>query len=369
MKRKVLSALLCVSMVAAMAAGCGSSSGNTEANATEAKTEAKTEDITEAKDDAAEAKTEANDNATDAPEADGAEDTADGGKLVVGFAQIGQESGWRDAETMSIQTYAEENSDTIELHFADAQQKQENQIKAIKSFIEQGVDVIGLAPVVETGWDQVFAEAQDAGIPVVLLDRRADVSEDLYTTFIGSDFIEEGKMAAQEMAKLIGEEGKIVELEGTVGASAATDRKTGFDEEMAANYPNIEIVASQTGDFTRAQGKEVMESFLKSNEDIKGVYAHNDDMALGAIEAIKEAGLKPGEDIKVVSVDGVKGIFEAMAAGEANCTVECNPLLGPLFFETAAKLKAGEEVEKWVKSVDGVYTSDTAAEELPNRKY
>ncbi len=263
------------------------------------KTEAKTEAITEAKDDAAEAKTEANDNATDAPEADGAEDTADGGKI--GGRICADRSGIR-LERCRDHVHPDIRRRKIQIPLSFTSQmhskKQENQIKAIKSFIEQGVDVIGLAPVVETGWDQVFAEAQDAGIPVVLLDRRADVSEDLYTTFIGSDFIEEGKMAAQEMAKLIGEEGKIVELEGTVGASAATDRKTGFDEEMAANYPNIEIVASQTGDFTRAQGKEVMESFLKSNEDIKGVYAHNDDMALGAIEAIKEAGLKPGEDIK-----------------------------------------------------------------------
>ncbi len=291
------------------------------------------------------------------------------GKLVVGFAQIGQESGWRDAETMSIQNYAKEHADEVELKFADAQQKQENQIKAIKSFIEQDVDVIGLAPVVETGWDQVFAEAQDAGIPIILLDRTADVDESLYATFIGSDFIEEGKMAAQNMAELIGKKGKIVELEGTVGASAATDRKTGFDEEIAAKYPDIEIVASQTGDFTRAQGKEVMESFLKSNPDIVGVYAHNDDMALGAIEAIKEAGLKPGKDIVTVSVDGVKGIFEAMVAGEANCTVECNPLLGPLFFETAAKLKKGESVEKWVKSVDGVFTQDVAADVIGDRAY
>lgn len=349
MKKKVISAVLCAAMVMGSLAGCG-----TKTEETKAETKAETKVETEAAEtDAAEAET----------------DAADGEKLVVGFAQIGQESGWRDAETMSIQQYAEENSDTIELHFADAQQKQENQIKAIKSFIEQGVDVIGLAPVVETGWDQVFAEAQDAGIPIVLLDRRADVSEDLYTTFIGSDFIEEGKMAAQEMAKLLDGKGKIVELEGTVGASAATDRKTGFDEEMAASYPDIEIVESQTGDFTRAMGKEVMESFLKSHDDIQGVYAHNDDMALGAIEAIKEAGLKPGEDVKVVSVDGVKGIFEAMVAGEANCTVECNPLLGPLFFETAAKLKAGEEVEKWVKSVDGVFTSDMAADVIDDRQY
>lgn len=294
---------------------------------------------------------------------------ADGEKLVVGFAQIGQESGWRDAETMSIQTYAEEHADEVELNFSDGQQKQENQIKAIKTFIEQGVDVIGLAPVVETGWDQVFAEAQDAGIPIVLLDRTADVSEDLYTTFIGSDFIAEGQMAADQLAELIGGSGKIVELEGTVGASAATDRKTGFDGQIAEKYPDIEIVESQTGDFTRAQGKEVMESFLKSHDDIVGLFAANDDMALGAIEAIKEAGLKPGEDIKIVSVDGVHDIFEAMVKGEANCTVECNPLLGPLFFETAAKLKAGEEVEKWIKSVDGVYTADTAAEDIETRQY
>lgn len=290
-------------------------------------------------------------------------------KLVVGFAQIGQESGWRDAETMSIQKYAEEHSDEVELLFADGQQKQENQIKAIKSFIEQGVDCIGLAPVVETGWDQVFAEAQDAGIPVVLLDRTADVSEDLYASFIGSDFVAEGQMAAQQLAELIGGSGKIVELEGTVGASAATDRKTGFDGEIKDNYPDIEIVESQTGDFTRAQGKEVMESFLKSHDDIVGLFAANDDMALGAIEAIKEAGRKPGEDIKIVSVDGVHDIFEAMVNGESNCTVECNPLLGPLFFETAAKLKAGEEVEKWIKSEDGVYTADTAAEDIETRQY
>ena len=342
MKKRLRGSILSVLMVSASIAGCGSAAQTAEAPATAIENE-------------------------EAPKADAPE--ASDGKLVVGFAQIGQESGWRDAETMSIQTYASEHADTVELKFADAQQKQENQIKAIKSFIEQDVDVIGLAPVVETGWDQVFAEAQDAGIPIVLLDRTADVDESLYATFIGSDFIEEGKIAAQQMAELIGGKGKIVEIEGTVGASAATDRKTGFDEEIAANYPDIEIIASQTGDFTRAQGKEVMESFLKSNPDIVGVYCHNDDMALGAIEAIKEAGLKPGEDIVTVSVDGVKGIFEAMVAGEANCTVECNPLLGPLFFETAQKLKDGESVEKWVKSVDGVFTKDIAADVIDSRAY
>lgn len=298
---------------------------------------------------------------------------ASGEKLVVGFAQLGNESGWRDAETSSIQSYAKEHSDTIELKFVDGQQQQSNQIKAIRSFIDMKVDVIGLAPAVETGWDAVFQEAKDAGIPIVLIDRMATVDEkdgELYQTFIGSDFIEEGKNAAIEMANLIGDEGKIVELEGSVGASAANDRKKGFDDEIKANHPNIEIIASQTGDFTKAKGKEVMESFLKTHgDDIKGVYAHNDDMMLGAIEAIKEAGKKPSEDIKTVSVDGVKQIFEAMAAGEANVTVECNPLLGPQFFDACAKIKAGETVERWIKSDEGIFRQETAKEDLPNRQY
>jgi simple sugar transport system substrate-binding protein len=325
MKRKLLGLGLCVAMVMSMFAGCSK---------------------------------------------DAAETSAGGDKLVVGFAQIGQESGWRDAETASIQFYAGQNLDTIELKFADAQQKQENQIKAIKSFIEMKVDVIGLAPVVETGWDAVFTEAKEAGIPIVLVDRMADVGDDLYSTFIGSDFILEGKNAADEMATLLGGSGKIVELEGTVGASAANDRKTGFDDQIAAQYPDIQILESQTGDFTRSKGKEVMESFLKTyGDEIKGVYAHNDDMMLGAIEAIKEAGFKPGVDIKAVSIDGVKGIFEAMAAGEANVTIECNPLLGPQFFDACAKLKAGEKVDKWIKSDEGIFRQDTAATDLPTRKY
>lgn len=291
-------------------------------------------------------------------------------KLTVGFAQIGQESGWRDAETASIQFYAGQHVDTIDFKFADAQQKQENQIKAIKSFIEMGVDVIGLAPVVETGWDAVFTEAKDAGIPIVLVDRKAKVSDDLYSTFIGSDFITEGQNAADELAKLLNNKGNVVELEGTVGASAANDRKKGFDDQLAAKYPDMKVIASQTGDFTRAKGKEVMESFLKTyGNKINAVYAHNDDMMLGAIEAMKEAGMKPGKDIKTVSCDGVKGIFQAMVDGEANVTVECNPLLGPQFFETCQKLKAGESVEKWIKSQESVFRADTAAKDLPTRVY
>lgn len=287
--------------------------------------------------------------------------------LVVGFAQIGQESGWRDAETWSILNEAQNLG--VDLKFSDGQQKQENQIKAIRTFIQQGVDVIGVAPVVETGWETVFKEAKAAGIPIVLVDRRAAVPEDLYATFIGSDFILEGQSAAKEMAALLDKKGNIVELQGTVGASAATDRMTGFGDELK-NYPDMKIIASQTGDFTRAKGKEVMEAFLKAYPgEINGVYAHNDDMALGAIEAIKDAGLKPATDIKIVSIDGVRGIFEAMVAGEANVTVECNPQLGPQFFQVCKDLKEGKTVEKWVKSDEGIFRMETAAEDIKVRKY
>lgn len=343
--KKILAAMLAMCMVTAVLSGCGSTPSSSSEPAPAPSSSA-------------------------AEPAPAEPSKAENEKLVVGFAQIGQESGWRDAETADLQWYAAQNIDTVDFKFADAQQKQENQIKAIKSFIDMGVDVIGMAPVVETGWDAVLTEAKEAGIPVIFVDRMADVPEDLYATFIGSDFIEEGKNAAIEMSNLLGGEGGIVELEGTVGASAANDRKKGFDDEIAANHTGIKILASQTGDFTRAKGKEVMESFLKTyGAEIKGVYAHNDDMMLGAIEAIKEAGMKPGVDVKTVSVDGVKGIFEAMAAGEANVTVECNPLLGKQFFETAAKLKAGETVEKWVKSEEGIFRAETAAADLPNRKY
>lgn len=291
----------------------------------------------------------------------------DPSKMVIGFAQVGAESEWRSAETASIKATAEERG--IELKFSDAQQKQENQIKAVRSFIAQKVDVIGIAPVVESGWETVFKEAKDAGIPIILVDRKADVPEDLFASFIGSDFVEEGRRAAVEMAKLLDEKGNIVELQGTVGAAPAIDRKTGFEEGLK-DYPDMKILRSQTGDFTRAKGKEVMEAFLKAEGDnIDAVYAHNDDMAIGAIQAIEEYGLKPAEDIKVVSIDGVKGIFEAMANGKANVTVECNPLLGPQFFDACTALVKGETIEKWIKSDEGVFRQEDAAEVLPTRKY
>ena len=302
----------------------------------------------------------------DAPAAAAPKAKKDYKNLVVGYAQIGAESEWRTANTNSIQENAKELG--VELKFSDAQQKQENQIKAVRSFIAQKVDVIGISPVVETGWETVFKEVKDAGIPLVLVDRHAKVPDDLFTAFIGSDFTLVGQNACKEMNTLLNGKGNIVELEGTVGSAPANDRKTGFHECLKA-YPDMKVLASQSGDFTRAKGKEVMEAFLKSYKDITALYAHNDDMALGAIQAIEEAGLKPGVDIKIVSVDGVKGAFEAMVAGKLNVTVECNPLLGPQFFETALKVANGEPIEKWVKSKEGIYRQDTAAKELPNRKY
>jgi ABC-type sugar transport system substrate-binding protein len=287
--------------------------------------------------------------------------------LVVGFAQIGAESEWRTANTLSIQETAQELG--ITLKFFDAQQKQENQIKAIRSFIAKKVDVIGVSPVVETGWDAVFKEVKDAGIPLILVDRHAKVPDDLFSAFMGSDFRLEGENACKEMVTLLNGTGSIVELEGTVGSAPANDRKTGF-HTCLKDHPAMKVLASQTGDFTRAKGKQVMEVFLKSyGKQINALFAHNDDMALGAIQAIEEYGLRPGVDIKIVSVDAVRDAFEAMIAGKLNVTVECNPLLGPQFLETALKLANQEPVEKWVKSKEGIYRQDTAQQELPKRKY
>ena len=287
--------------------------------------------------------------------------------LIIGYAQIGAESEWRAANTISIKETAEQLG--VELRFLDAQQKQDNQIEAVRKLIVQKVDVIGISPIVETGWDEVFQEARDAGIPIILVDRRAAVSEDLYVTYLGSDFLEEGRNAARVMAELVNGRANIVELVGTIGSAPANDRYTGF-REIIKEYPGMHIIASQSGDFTRARGREVMADFLKTyGDEITAVYAHNDDMALGAIQAIEEYGRRPGVDIKIVSVDAARGAFEAMIAGKLNATVECNPLLGPQFFELALKVVNGETVPKWVPSIEGIFFPEDASEVLPTRKY
>jgi galactofuranose transport system substrate-binding protein len=287
--------------------------------------------------------------------------------MIVGFAQLGAESEWRVANTKSIKETATQLG--IELRFSDAQQSQQKQIEAVRKLIIQKVDVIGISPIVETGWEEVFQEAKAAGIPIILSDRRADVSEDLYITYLGSDFLEEGRKAARVMVELVSGKARIVELVGTIGSAPANDRYIGF-REILKDYPDMKIIDSESGDFTRARGKEVMRNFLqKHGNTISALFAHNDDMAVGAIEAIEEYGLKPGIDIKIVSVDAAKGAFKAMIAGKLNATIECNPLLGPQFFELALKVVNGEPVPKWVPSLEGIFYPDNAAEILPTRKY
>lgn len=295
------------------------------------------------------------------------------GKIVLGFAQIGAESEWRTANTESIKSAAKEAG--IVLKFSDAQQKQENQIKALRSFIAQKVDVIAFSPVVETGFETVLKEAKAAKIPVILTDRAVKVSDDsLYVSFMGSDFVLEGKRAAQwliDYGKKQGWKGNvnIVELQGTVGSAPAIDRKKGF-EDVLKTAPNYKIIRSQTGDFTRAKGKEVMEAFLKSDgKKINVLFAHNDDMAIGAIQAIEEFGLKPGKDITIVSIDAVKGAFEAMIAGKLNVSVECSPLLGPQLMSAVKDLMAGKTLQKRIVTQEGVFPQETAAKEFPKRKY
>ncbi|HEA3090376.1 TPA: ABC transporter substrate-binding protein [Aeromonas salmonicida] len=291
--------------------------------------------------------------------------------MTVGFSQIGSESGWRAAETSVAKTEAEKRGITLKI--ADAQQKQENQIKAIRSFIAQGVDAIFIAPVVQTGWEPVLQEAKEADIPVFLLDRNITVKDDsLFMTGVAADSVHEGAVAADWLVRqLDGKACNVVELQGTVGASVALDRKKGFLDTVA-KVPTIKIIRTQSGDFTRSKGKEVMESFIKAEnngKNICAVYAHNDDMAIGAIQAIKEAGLKPGKDIKIISIDGVPDIFKAMIAGEANASVELTPnMAGPAFDALLAYKKDGSLPPKHIKTASILFQPDSAQTQLDMKK-
>src|SRR5688572_21020027 len=291
-------------------------------------------------------------------------------RIVLGFSQIGAESEWRTANTESIKSAAATMN--IDLRFADAQQKQENQIKALRSFIAQKVDVIAFSPVVETGWDTVLQEARAAKIPVILTDRSVSADPSLYVGFIGSDFVEEGRKAGRWVAerfKDATDDVNIVELQGTVGAGPANDRKKGFEEIIATN-PHLKIIRSQSGDFTRSKGKEVMEAFLKAEpRRINLLYAHNDDMAIGAIQAIEEAGLRPGRVILIVSIDAEKVAFEAMIAGKLNVTIECNPLLGPQLMTSVAEVVAGRPIPKRIVVEEQVFPMETAKQYIQSRKY
>lgn len=288
--------------------------------------------------------------------------------LTVGFSQIGSESGWRAAETSVAKTEAAKRG--IDLKISDAQQKQENQIKAVRSFIAQGVDAIFIAPVVQTGWEPVLEEAKDYDIPVFLLDRTVSVDDDsLYMTSVAANDVLEGEVAGNWLINEVKDRKNcnVVELQGTVGSSVAIERKQGFDKTIQ-QASNIHVTRTQSGEFTRSKGKEVMESFIKAENNGKSicaVFSHNDDMAIGAIQAIKEAGLQPGKDILIVSIDAVPDIFRAMLKGETNATVELTPnMAGPAFDALMAYKDKGIIPPKKIVTKSTLFLPKDAAEEL-----
>ena len=286
--------------------------------------------------------------------------------MTMCFPQLGAESDWRTADTASFKDEA--TKDGFKLVFSDAQQKQENQISAIRACIQQGVSVIALPPLVEDGFDAVLTEAHNAGIPVIIVDRSVSSDPSLYAAHIGSNMDLEGQRAAAEFNKLLPNGGSVLELSGTTGSGAAVGRAKGFREKLNSN---IKIIDSQTGNFTRAEAIPVMQAFLqkyKAGTDFQGIFIHNDDMGLGAIEALKAAGVKPG-DLFIVSVDGTRGGFQAMIDGWFQADVECNPLLGPQVADMALKLMNGQTIDREVLTNETVYYPDNAAQLLPTRKY
>jgi galactofuranose transport system substrate-binding protein len=287
--------------------------------------------------------------------------------LIIGFAQVGSESDWRLAFTDSILAEAQQRG--IELLFSNAENNQQTQIEAIRTFIAQKVDAIILAPVIETGWDQVLVEAQASGIPVVIIDRNVTADESLYLTRVSSDFVHEGRLAAAWLVQATDGKCNILELEGTVGSSAARDRQIGFNDVISF-FPDMHIIISQPGDFIRENGRKVMEGILNSENphEICAVWSHNDDMAIGAVEAIKDAGLDPGTDILIVSVDAIPDIFLAMMNGDVNATIELNPNMGGPAFDAIEAYFQGQEIPKWIPVTGGIYLPDTAAEEYNKRR-
>ncbi len=270
--------------------------------------------------------------------------------VTIGFSQVGSEGDWRPAFSKNMQDSAADFG--VDLKFANAQGKQEEQLRAVRAFIAQGVDAIIIAPVVVTGWEDVLMEAKDAEIPVFLVDRDVDVDDkSLYVTRISADFNLEGKLAGAWLAQESLGACKIVELQGTTGSAPAIERKGGF-EAVIDQFPAMEIVATQSGDFTTEGGKKVMEAFIKSTNNLEGIcasFAHNDNMQMGAIQAMKEAGLNPGKDVLMVSVDYVPAMEKALAAGEANASVELRSAVGKFIYPVVLDyLENPTELDKWI---------------------
>jgi len=274
--------------------------------------------------------------------------------LVIGFLQTGSEGGWRAANTDSFKKTAEQLG--IKLKFYDSQNDLAKQVAGFEQFVKDPeVNVIVLSPLEVTGWEQVLRDAQAIGKPVVLSDRRIDGFEDLYATYIGSDFVEEGRKAGREMCKLLEGSAKknVWELVGNVGAAPAIDRGKGFRE--TAVECGIEVVNSQTANWSLTEGLQVTEAWLNKNKDVQGIFAQNDEMGFGAIQALKDVGLASGKDVKIITVDATAGAFQAMLDGTLNVAVECNPLLAPQVYEAVLKTVNGETLSKWIPSQESVF--------------
>ena len=278
--------------------------------------------------------------------------------LLLGFSQLGWESAWRLANTESIKSAAEKAG--VSLMYENAEQKQEKQIKAIREFIAYQVDVIAFAPIVETGWDNVLQEAKDAGIPVLTTDRMIQTEDDsLWAGYVGSDFYQEGVSAGEFLLEKVRRENlgelNIVELSGTLGSSPMLQRAQGFRDVIAAN-PDLHVIDSMSGDFFRPKGRECMQVLLDKYEKIDVLYSHNDAMALGAIEVMEEAGLVPGEDVIIISVDGEQAAVDLLKEGKINCVVECKPDIGEMIMDLARQLAAGEKIPRETYSEEQVFT-------------
>lgn len=288
-------------------------------------------------------------------------------KYKVGFAQTESNNPWRIAQTESMKAEAAKLGH--QLVYTDAAGSAAKQVADVNSMIAQGVDLIFLAPREEKPLIPAVMAAKKAGIPVILLDRNVDqklaqAGKD-YVTFIGSDFVDEGRRAAEWLIKATNGKAKIIQLEGTTGSSPANDRRKGFEEAIKA-HPGMEIVASQSGDFARDKGRQVAETLLQAHPDATAIYAHNDEMAMGAIAAIEAAGKVPGKDIVLVSIDGTRDALQAIIDGKLGATVECNPRFGPKAFATMAAYARGEKIPAWVKNDDKFFDASNAKEEVAN---
>ena len=290
--------------------------------------------------------------------------------VLLGFSQLGWESAWRLANSESIKAAADRAG--VSLMYDNAEQKQDRQIKAIRSFIAYQVDVIAFSPIIETGWDNVLQEAKDAGIPVLTSDRMISTEdESLWAGFVGSDFYQEGVKAGEFLLKKSEGMGdlNIVELSGTIDSSPMLQRAQGFRDAIA-DAPQLHLIDSVSGDFLLTKGRECMKELLKKHDRIDVLYSHNDAMTLGAISALEDAGIRPGQDIIIITVDGQQEAVDLLKEGKINCVVECEPQFGDTVMELAKKLAAGEEIPRYTYNEEQVFSEfDADLDDLPPRGY